>query len=43
MGELIHSQWAQTEIGDFVDEASVFGPNCEVPCEREISAGSVYE
>src|ERR1700693_582990 len=43
MGELVHAQWAQPEIGDFVDEASVFRANCYVHCERHISAGPVYE
>src|SRR4029077_12498595 len=43
MGELVHAQWAQPEIGDFVDEAPVFRPNCYVHCQRHISAGSIYE
>src|ERR1700675_1311262 len=43
MGELVHSQWAQPKIGDFVDEASVFSANCHMPCERQISARSVCE
>src|SRR5260370_38604402 len=43
MGELVQAQWAQTEIGDFVDKAPVFRANCYYHCERHISAGSIYE